>query len=135
MTLQTKRSCFRSLSLSDVPKEWVRAGRALLLLNVIVLILSSFTEHLWTWDRFLRGGQDFELSLLALLAFFCLILVLAQHFRRSVSEILRRRTGLSRICDLHVISHSLRPLLLAFSSERPPGFALFTGTRSVILRI
>jgi hypothetical protein len=57
-------------------------------LNVIVLVLSSFTEHLWTWDRFLRGGQDFELSLLALLAFCCLILVLAQHLRRTIDSLL-----------------------------------------------
>jgi hypothetical protein len=113
----------------------VRAGRALLLLNVIVLILSSFTEHLWTWDRFLRGGQDFELSLLALLAFFCLILVLAQHFRRSVSELLRRTTGISRTCDLRLVPPSVAPSLLAFSSERPPGLTRFTGVRSVILQI
>lgn len=135
MILQTRRSCFRSLSLSDVPKAWVRAGRALLLLNIIVLFLSTFTEHLWTWDRFLRGGQDFELSLLALLAFFCLILVLAQHFRRSVSELLRRRTGMSRICDPHVPSAPAAPALLVFSSESPPGLPLFTALRSVILRI
>jgi hypothetical protein len=105
------------------------------LLNIIVLILSSFTEHLWTWDRFLRGGQDFELSLLALLAFFCLILVLAQHFRRSVSELLRRRTGLSTTCEPHAVRLSVPPLLLAFSSEWPPGLHHATGLRSVILRI
>jgi hypothetical protein len=99
------------------------------LLNIIALILSSFTEHYWTWDRFLRGGQDFELSLLALLAFFCLILVLAQHFRRSVSELLRRRNGISTICDRHAVPLSVPPLLLIFSSERPPGLS------SVILRI
>jgi hypothetical protein len=125
--LHTRRSRFRSLS--DVPKGWVRAGRSLLLLNIIALILSSFTEHYWTWDRFLRGGQDFELSLLALLAFFCLILVLAQHFRRSVSELLGRRNGISTICDRHAVPLSVPPLLLIFSSERPPGLS------SVILRI
>jgi hypothetical protein len=118
-----------------VPKAWVRAGRFLVLLNIIVLILSSFTEHLWTWDRFLRGGQDFELSLLALLAFFCLILVLAQHFRRSVSELLRRRTGLSTACEPHVLRLPLPPLLLSFLSEWPPGLNPGTGLCSVILRI
>jgi hypothetical protein len=107
----------------------VRAGRSLLLLNIIVLILSSFTEHYWTWDRFLRGGQDFELSLLALLAFFCLILVFAQYFRRSVSELLRRRKGRSTICDPLAVRRFVPPLILAFSSERPPGLC------SVVLRI
>jgi hypothetical protein len=105
------------------------------LLNIVVLIVSSFTEHLWTWDHFLRGGQDFELSLLALLAFFCLILVLAQHFRRSVSELLRRRNGISRICDPDAVTLPAPPLLLVFSSERPPGLNLSKGFRSVILRI
>ena len=133
MTLHTRRSCSRSVS--DVPTEWVRAGRSLLLLNVIVFILSSFTEHYWTWDRFLRGGQDFELSLLALLAFFCLILVLALHFRRNVSELLRSRDRMARICDPHAVPLSDPPLVLAFSSERPPGPALSMGLRSVILRI
>ena len=133
MTFQTRRSCFGCRS--DVPKEWVRAGRTLVLLNVIVLIVSAFTEHFWTWDRFLRGGQDFELSLLALLAFFCLILVLAQHFRRSVSELLRRRSAMPRVSDLRVASRSGAALLLAFSSERPPGLAPFTPVRSTVLRI
>ncbi len=127
MTLHTRRSCLRSIS--DLPRGWVRAGRSLVLLNIIVLVLSSFTEHYWTWDRFLRGGQDFELSLLALLAFFCLILVLAQHFRRSVSDLLRRRNGLSSICDPLAVPISVPPLLVAFSSERPPGRC------SIILRI
>ncbi|HEX5283268.1 MAG TPA: hypothetical protein VFW30_04040 [Bryocella sp.] len=133
MTFHTKRSCFSSVS--EVPKGWVRAGRALLLLNCVVLIVSTFTEHFWTWDRFLRGGQDFELSLLALLAFFCLILVLAQHFRRSVSELLRRRSAMSRISDEDFVSPCATPLLLAFSSEHPPGLALFKPVRSIILRI
>jgi hypothetical protein len=113
----------------------VRAGRSLLLLNIVVLIVSSFTEHLWTWDHFLRGGQDFELSLLALLAFFCLILVLAQHFRRSASDLLSRRDSIARICDPPVVSLFNPPLLLAFSSESPPGVALSTSPFSIILRI
>jgi uncharacterized membrane protein len=113
----------------------VRAGRSLLLINIVVLILSSFTEHLWTWDRFLRGGQDFELSLLALLAFFCLILVLAQHFRRSVSELLRRRTGISMSRDSYGVRLCVPPLLLLFSTERPPGLNYSCHPCPVILRI
>ncbi len=133
MSFQTRRSCFSSLS--DVPKAWVCAGRALLLLNVIVLILSSFTEHFWTWDRFLRGGQDFELSLLALIAFFCLILVLAQHFRRRMSELLGRRTGISSISDDGGVSPCVAALSLAFSCEHPPGRAFVTRVRPLVLRI
>jgi hypothetical protein len=126
-----RRSRFRS----DVPKPWVRAGRLLLVINVIVLILSGFTEHLWTWDRFLRGGQDFELSLLALIAFFCLILVLAQYFRRRFSELFDRRDGSSFERDLSALPSTASPSLPIFSSDRPPGLCVFVDLCSVILRI
>jgi hypothetical protein len=113
----------------------VRAGRLLLLINVIVLIASGFTEHLWTWDRFLHGGQDFELSLLALLAFFCLILVLAQHFRRRFSELFDRGSGSSLTLDFAALPAAAPPSLPIFSSERPPGIREYAGLGSVILRI
>ena len=41
------------------------------------------TEYLWTFDKFLRGGQDCEFGLLALAAVLCLVLVLS-HQRRAV---------------------------------------------------
>jgi hypothetical protein len=41
------------------------------------------TEYLWTFDKFLRGGQDCEFGLLALAAILCLVLVLS-HQRRAV---------------------------------------------------
>jgi hypothetical protein len=122
-------------SRSDVPREWVRAGRILLVINVIVLILSAFTEHLWTWDHFLRGGQDFELSLLALLAFFCLILVFANYFRRRVSDLLDRDSGSCLTADLCAPSLRAAPTLLAVFAERPPGHTHGLGLSSVILRI
>jgi hypothetical protein len=124
----------RRRSRSDVPKAWVRAGRILLLVNVVVLIASGFTEHLWTWDRFLHGGQDFELSLLALLAFFCLILVLAQHFRHRFSELLDRRGGSSLTLDFAVLAPAAPPSLPIVSSERPPGLRECASLGSVILR-
>jgi hypothetical protein len=45
------------------------------------------TEYLWTFDKFLRGGQDCEFGLLALVAIFCLILLLS-HQRREVLSLL-----------------------------------------------
>ena len=122
-------------SRSDTPKAWLRAGRTLLVINLIVLILSCFTEHLWTWDHFLRGGQDFELSLLALLAFFCLILVLAQYFRRRFSELFDRCDGSSFERDMAAVPSTASPLLPIFSSERPPGACISVDFCSVILRI
>jgi hypothetical protein len=111
----------------------LRAGRTLLIINLVVLVFSCFTEHFWTWDGFLRGGQDFELSLLALLAFFCLILVFAQYFRRRVSDLLARGDD-TRIADvLCVPSLVAAPSLLSFCAERPPGSLPALG--SIVLRI
>lgn len=123
----------RSHSRSEVPKAWLRAGRTLLILNLIVLIASCFTEHFWTWDGFLRGGQDFELSLLALLAFFCLILVFAQYFRRKVSDLLDHSEDTCIADVLFVRSLYVAPFFLFFFAERPPGRCPAPG--SIVLRI
>ena len=118
---------------SDIPREWVRAGRTLLVINLIVLILSGFTEHFWAWDGFLRGGQDFELSLLALLAFFCLILVFAQYFRRRVSDLLDCGNDSCIADDLEVPSLFAASWLSSFFLERPPGHCPVPGP--IALRI
>lgn len=127
MLSPSRRSRFRF----DTPKEWVRAGRILLIINAIVLITSCFTEHLWTFDHFLRGGQDFEMSLLALIAFVCLVLVFAQYFRRRVSDLLDR--GATSCISEDLCSRFLYagPSPLSIFVERPPGPLLC----SVILRI
>lgn len=61
---------------------WI--GRYLLILSAISLITMPVTQHLWTWDHFLRGGQDFELTTLIMLTFLCLVLVLSKDSRRSM---------------------------------------------------
>jgi hypothetical protein len=61
---------------------WISFG--LLILTALSLLTSPLTQQVWTWDRFLHGGQDFESSLLILLVSFCLLLLLAQHFKQAV---------------------------------------------------
>lgn len=131
MSHTRRRSHFRF----DTPKEWVRAGRTLVIINVIVLVVSCFTEHLWNCD-FLHGGQDIELSVLAFLAFICLILVFAQYFRRKVSELLDRRSGPGLVDGLCDTSVGNAPLV-SFLVERPPGPASgpARSLSSVMLRI
>lgn len=132
MTAHSRR---RSRSRSHLPPALLRAGRLLLIINVIVLAISSFTEHLWTWDRFLRGGQDFELSVLALIAFFCLILVLAAHFRRAVRDRFAQGTGHPVTRELKPVSLPDAPSFFIPSGEHPPGIypsAVFSCT---VLRI
>lgn len=62
-----------------------RLGRFLLMLTAVSLITMPLTQHIWTWDHFLQGGQDFEFSSLAILSTLCLVLLLAQHFKGSVN--------------------------------------------------
>ena len=57
---------------------YANAGRLLLLLATTVLIAIPFTQHIWTWDHFLRGGHDFETNTLLFLTAMCLVLVLVQ---------------------------------------------------------
>jgi len=75
--------CLSVRTFADLPEPWPVAGRAMLLSNTIVLALIPITEHVWSWGRFLRGGEDFELSLLVLLVFCCLIFMLAQDVRHA----------------------------------------------------
>lgn len=81
-------------------------SRVLLLLAAIELVTMPVTQHLWIWDGFLHGGQDFELSLFVTVCCLCLVLLRAQHCRQNVgllfavwrfaSEDFRRRPFLHR---------------------------------------
>jgi hypothetical protein len=57
----------------------------LLLLASIEMITSPLTQQIWTWDRFLHGGQDFETSALFIVTCLCLALLLAQLCRQAMS--------------------------------------------------
>jgi hypothetical protein len=67
------------------------AGRLLIALACIVLVAMPWTEYFWRFDKFLRGGQDFELGILALITFLCLVLVLAQRMKRDMTRLLAVR--------------------------------------------
>ena len=73
---------------------YARLGRSLLSLTSIVLITLPFTQHLWTWDRFLHGGQDFETSVLLIVTSLCLVLVMVRGCKQWLTLLL---TFLSRL--------------------------------------
>ena len=77
---------------------WI--ARALLILTAISLITMPVTQHLWTWDHFLHGGRDFELSTLMILSFLGLVLVLSKNLktvhRLIVIGIVHARISLSK---------------------------------------
>jgi hypothetical protein len=67
---------------------WI--ARFLLMLIAVSVLTMPVTQHLWSWDHFLHGGQDFESSALMILVIWCLALLLAQSCRRSFERLLAR---------------------------------------------
>jgi hypothetical protein len=63
-----------------------RLGYLLLFLTAFSLITMPITQHLWTWDHFLHGGQDFETSALMILTALNLVLVLAGCCKQNVGR-------------------------------------------------
>jgi hypothetical protein len=66
------------------PRDLYAAGRLLLVLASVTLIALPITQQVWTWDRFLHGGQDFETTVLLILTSLCLVLVMAKGFRQGL---------------------------------------------------
>lgn len=89
-----------SLLLSaSMDAAWVCAcfSRMLLLLIAVELITMPITQHLWTWDQFLHGGRDFEMTLLIVVTCFCFMLLRAQNSRQSLGRLLSIGSSLLHI--------------------------------------
>jgi hypothetical protein len=67
-------------------------GRLLVGLTTLLLAVMPLTEHLWTWDKFLRGGPDFEFGLLGIASILCLVLVLSQHYKHGDQSVAHHAT-------------------------------------------
>jgi hypothetical protein len=66
----------------------VRIGWLLIALVTLSQITMPLTQHLWTWDRFLHGGQDFETGTFLILISFCLIVVMMRACKSVVERLL-----------------------------------------------
>src|ERR1700710_2038028 len=86
-------------SLNCVSEACALGGRLLILSTAVLIFVMPLTEYFWQFDRFLRGGQDFELGLLSLLTIFSLVLVLLQQRRQNVVLLLTIRRWLSLIFE------------------------------------
>jgi hypothetical protein len=96
-------------------------GRLLILSTAVLILVMPLTEYFWQFDRFLRGGQDFELGLLSLLTIFSLVLVLLQQSRQNVALLLTVRRWLSLLFeapDPRVLANACS--LIAHSGSAPP---------------
>jgi hypothetical protein len=59
-------------------------SRLLLLFVAVEAVTMPITQGIWSWDKFLHGGQDFELGLLMILTCLCLVLLRVQESRSRV---------------------------------------------------
>jgi hypothetical protein len=94
---------------SHASQACVLMGQILIFLTALLVAVMPVTEYLWTFDKFLRGGQDCEFGLLALAAIFCLVLVLSHQQKEILAFFLSLQSVLSslfRTADLYDSSAS-----------------------------
>ena len=70
----------------------------LVLFTAMLLAVMPLTEYFWHFDKFLRGGQDFEFGLLSLATVFCLVLITSQRRKEKVIFLLAILQRLSFPC-------------------------------------
>ena len=58
----------------------------------VELITMPITQDLWTWDKFLHGGQDFEIGMLIIVTCLCLTLLRAEQSRCDLDFLLAIRS-------------------------------------------
>jgi hypothetical protein len=85
--------------IDGISHAYAVGGRSLILFTAILIFVMPWTEYFCQLDRFLRGGQDCELGLLALLTIFSLVLVLLKQRRQNVTLLLAVRRWLSPIFE------------------------------------
>jgi hypothetical protein len=68
----------------------MRIGGTWLLLALVgtSLLSSPVTQQMWEWDRFLRGGQDFETGSFLILVSCCLLVVLVHSCKVALHAVL-----------------------------------------------
>jgi hypothetical protein len=103
-------------------------GRTFVLFATILILVMPLTEYYWTFDKFLRGGQDMEFGMLSLAAVLCLILVLSLQRKRRVISLLAARQWLwsaSRRRHRPVPTRSQATIVI--SSDSLPLYPALTG--------
>ena len=92
-------------------------SRGLLFVIALEIITMPVTQNLWTWDRFLHGGQDFELGMLIIVTCLCLTLLRAEQGKCDLGLLVairallfkRHPRNISRFCSSpHSCEHRLK---------------------------
>ncbi len=92
MNYLAKLLCIPALTGNMRAKACFNLSRVFLVCTAVLIAVMPWTEYFWHFDRFLRGGQDFELSLIAVFTSLCLMLLLFQlgQESRQLAIVLRR---------------------------------------------
>ncbi len=106
--------------IDGVSQAYSLGGRLLILFTAILIFVMPWTEYFCQFDRFLRGGQDLELGLLALLTIFSLVLVLLQRRRQDVTLLLSVRRLLSLVFGDAVPGAAANACNLSMQSDAEP---------------
>jgi hypothetical protein len=114
--------------MGGVTRRSVVCSRILVALAFILLVVMPITEHLWTFDKFLRGGPDLELGLFALVSVLCLVSVLASHRRQDVALLLAVHRLLYRYRQAYaapwLLGYTRAPRTAPASDSLPPSLSL-----------
>ena len=91
-------------------------SRILLCVVALELLTMPVTQGLWTWDKFLHGGQDFELGLLVIVTCLCLLLLRAEQSKLYLGMLVLIRAFLL-FCSKPAAN--LRNAFRSISAHRP----------------
>lgn len=94
-------------------------SRILLCVVALELLTMPVTQGLWTWDKFLHGGQDFELGLLVIVTCLCLLLLRAEQSKLYIGMLVLIRAFLLFLPQARCQSPERLPLDFCSSSGRP----------------
>ncbi|HEV2362736.1 MAG TPA: hypothetical protein VGS12_00910 [Caulobacteraceae bacterium] len=122
------------IALAFVLQGPVAIGRFLLILATISVLTMPLTQDIWTWDHFLRGGQDFETGMLTIVMILCLAVLLSQLCKRHIYLLFTVRRVLAFILDRGELpGRSLVEAYFEFRVEPASGSAI--GRYTLPLRI
>ena len=108
----------RLSALFRTARSAVCLSRILLLIVAVELLTMPFTQGLWSWDKFLHGGQDFELGLLIIFTCLCLVLLRVEQSRHdSGDRFLQSASFSSKPRPANSCSHSLWAFVRTSSAD------------------
>jgi hypothetical protein len=112
----------RSSASAQFTAHMAGLSRGLLFIIAVEIITMPVTQDLWTWDKFLHGGQDFELSMLITVTCLCLTLLGAEQGRGDLDLLVALRIlllGAPPDCVTLVHSHGSTEHQLGTESNSP----------------